>query len=95
MADKAKKITELPALTDPSGEDLLVIVDNPNGSSNATKKVTLTTLFSNTSANVSIRKFTPANSSIVVKGGTIFFDDNFLYVATSNNIIKRISFSSF
>ena len=39
MADKALKISELTAITAPSGDDILVIVDDPAGTP-ATKKVT-------------------------------------------------------
>lgn len=95
MADKAKKISELTALTGPAGEDLLVIVDDPTGTSNATKKVTVANFLGNSSANISLRISTPANSTINVKQGTIFFDSSFLYIATSNNNLKRVSLSSF
>lgn len=29
------------------------------------------------------------------KGGSIFWDDNYLYVATSNTVIKRVALSTF
>ena len=95
MADKAKKISELTALTAPAGEDLLVIVDDPTGTSNATKKVTVSNLLGNAAANIAIRNVTPANSTITVQQGTIFYDNTYIYVATSNNNLKRVSLSSF
>ena len=95
MADKAKKISELTALTAPAGEDLLVIVDDPTGTSNATKKVTVSNLLGNSAANVAIRNVTPANSTITVQQGTIFYDNTYIYIATSNNNLKRFSLSSF
>ena len=95
MSDKAKKISELTALTAPAGEDLLVIVDDPTGTSNATKKVTVSNLLGNSAANVAIRNVTPANSTITVQQGTIFYDDTYIYIATSNNNLKRVSLSSF
>ena len=53
MADRAKKITELTALTGPAGEDLLVIVDSP--SSNAvTKKITVANFLNAVAANVNV-----------------------------------------
>lgn len=94
MSDRAKKISELSALTAPSGDDFLVIVDDPAGSP-ATKKVTVANLLSNSSANVAIRGLTPANSTIAVKAGTMFYDANYLYVAVANNTLKRITLSSF
>lgn len=44
MSDRAKKITELTALTAPAGGDLFIIEDV---SANTTKSVTLTTLRTN------------------------------------------------
>lgn len=101
MADRSKSITELQSLTTPAGEDLLVIVDSPTSSAN-TKKVSVQTLFGNTQnltfvCNVLVteNKQTPANSSVTVRKGTVFFDDSYLYVATANNVLKRVSLSSF
>jgi len=94
MSDRAKKISELSALTAPAGVDLLVIVDDPSGSP-VTKKVTVADLFGNSSANVVIYNATPANSTITVKKGVIMFDSSYLYVAVANNSLKRIALSSF
>ena len=94
MSDRAKKITELSALTAPAGDDLLVIVDDVAGTA-TTKKVTVANLFGNSSANVVIFNATPANSTITVKKGTLLFDNNYIYIATSNNSLKRVSLSSF
>ena len=46
MSDRAKKISELTALTSASSDDLLVIVDAPSGTA-ATKKITVGNLFGN------------------------------------------------
>lgn len=94
MSDRAKKITELSALTAPAGDDLLVIVDDVSGTA-TTKKVTVANLFGNSTANVVIFNATPANSTITVKKGTLLFDNNYIYIATSNNNLKRVSLSSF
>lgn len=52
-----------------------------------------TTILSNVVfSNVS---FTPTNSTINVAKGTVWFDSNYMYVATSNNNVKRVSLSSF
>jgi len=109
MADRSKKISELTALTAPSPDDLLVIVDSP--SSNAiTKKVTVGDFLANSSSNVTVantkylsannliirRKQTPNSSSTPGElQGSVFFDDNFLYVVTTSGTIKRIALSSF
>lgn len=108
MADRAKKISELTALTSPAAEDLLVIVDAPTTNA-VTKSVTVGNLFGNCSANLTLsnaailnantvvvrNKQTPANSTATFTGGTIFFDENYLYIAVSNNTIKRVALSSF
>lgn len=94
MADKAKKISELTALTTISGDDLLVIVDDPAGTP-VTKKVTVANLLGNSAANVVIQNVTPANGTITVKKGTIMFDNDFIYIATANNVVKKVSLSAF
>ena len=94
MSDRAKKITELSALTAPSADDRMVIVDDPSGNA-VTKYVTVGNLFGNSAANVVIYNATPANSTITVKKGTLMFDTSYLYVATANNILKRIALTAF
>jgi hypothetical protein len=94
MADKALKISELTALTSISGDDLLVIVDDPSGTP-TTKKVTVANLLGNSSANVVIQNVTPANGTITVTKGTIMFDSSFIYIATANNVIKKVALSAF
>ena len=94
MSDRAKKISELSALTAPAAVDLLVIVDDPTGTP-ITKYVTVGNLLGNAAANVVIYNATPANSTITVKKGTLIFDSNYLYVATANNTLKRIALTAF
>lgn len=109
MADRAKKISELSALTVPSADDLLVIVDAP--SSNATTmKVTVGNLLTNAASNVVVkgayylsannlqvtRKATPVISTGTTDlQGSIWFDDNYIYVATANGTVKRAALSTF
>jgi hypothetical protein len=106
MADK--KITELPLQASASSDDLLLLVDNPNGTP-VSKKISVKNLFGSVNANtvfeqsvsvagdtVTIRTSkTPANSTVTVLKGAIFYDSTFLYVATDNNVIKRITLESF
>ena len=95
MTDRAKKISELSSLVSVTGDDLLLIVDDPSGTP-VTKKVTVSNLLGNSSANVVIYgNTTPANSTITIKKGTLMFDTNYLYVAVANNTIKRVSLESF
>lgn len=94
MSDRSKKVSELTALTSPAGEDLLLIVDDPSGTP-ITKKVTVSNLLGNSTANVVIYGTTPANSTITIKEGTIMFDNSYLYVAIANNTIKRVGLDTF
>lgn len=94
MSDRSKKVTELTALTSPAGEDLLLIVDDPSGTP-TTKKVTVSNLFGNSTANVVVFNTTPANSTITVKKGTLMFDSSYIYVAVANNLLKRVGLNSF
>jgi hypothetical protein len=94
MSDRSKKVSELTALTSPSGEDLLLIVDDPSGTP-TTKKVTVSNLFGNVAANVVIYNATVANSTITVKKGTIMFDSSYIYVAVANNVLKRVGLTAF
>jgi len=103
-----KKVSELTALTAPASEDLLLIVDDPSGAA-ASKKITVGNLFGNCSSNVTLSNTavlsanavvvrnsqTPANSTITVTKGTIFYDSDYLYVAVANNTLKRVTLSSF
>ena len=93
-----RKITELPSANTVAPTDLLVVVTNPNNLS-TTQKVSVNTLFTNavaTFANIAlVDKRTPANSSISVSGGTVFYDDNYLYISIANNVVKRITLESF
>ena len=109
MTDRAKKISELTALAGPSADDLLVIVDSPSANA-VTKKVTVANFLANTSANVTVKdSYTLSANSLIVRRkqtpdmsatagalqGSIFFDDNYLYVVTSNGTIKRAALSTF
>lgn len=40
-------------------------------------------------------KQTPANSTISIKEGRVFFDDDYLYIATANNNLGRVAIASF
>lgn len=110
MADRAKKITELATLTSPTPDDLMVIVDQPATGNVATMHVTVGNLLNNSAANVTVGNtfYLSANNllirrkatSIVSSGttdiqGSIWFDDNYIYVATANGTVKRAALSTF
>lgn len=89
MSDNSKKITEFPEITEASNTDVLLIVSNTSGNS-VTQKIQTINLKRILVIN------TPANSSsLSVKQGVVFTDSSFLYVATSNNFLKRVSLSAF
>jgi hypothetical protein len=89
MTNRAKKISELPVLSTPTVDDLLVIVDSP--SSNAvTKQVSVGDLFG-----ARIISGTPTSSSMAATAGTIMYDSTYLYIAVTTDVWKRISLSSF
>lgn len=150
MADRAKKVSELTSLTAASGDDLLLIVDDPSGTP-ATKSITVNALFAGnaiangafanlnvsdtatiataeiTTSNTNVGTFAnviatntaslqtvkvtgsilqidnttavTSNSATAVFGsgslhdGKMFWDENYLYIATSNTTIKRIALS--
>ena len=89
MSDRSKKITEFTENIQPSNTDVLLIVSNTSGNS-VTQKVQV----------VNLRKLpvlsTPANSSaLTIQQGSAFIDGSYLYIATGNNVLKRVSLSSF
>lgn len=94
MADRAKKITELVALTSAANNDLLVIQDV---SANSTKKIALTDLTKVVVSNTLIitGNSTPANSTISVPKGTLFYDNSYIYIAIADNTLKRVAIESF
>lgn len=102
MADRAKKISELDAHSNPAANNLLVIVDNPGLANSATKKITLNNLFGNVSCNVVITgdklqmPDTTAPTSPTSEGskGEIRFDPQYLYICVTANTWVRTSLSS-
>lgn len=100
MADRAKKISELSVLSSTNELDYIPIVDTHSNTTPTTKKITVGTLFGNVAtvsaqAIIMMNTSTPANSTPAVVEGTIWADNNYLYVATANNLIKRVSLSTF
>lgn len=93
MAIAGKKITEYASLGSPSGNTRLVVDHNGN-----TYQMNVATLFNNCSANLEVNTLviktsnTPASDGITVKKGTLFYDNNYVYVAIANNLLKRIAF---
>jgi len=95
MTERAKKITAFPALSGPNGNTYLVVAHTAANGVTNTYSLALTTLLGNSAANVVIRNATPANSSISVSQGTLFYDNTYLYIATANNVLKRVPLDNF
>lgn len=102
MSNTGVKTSELPVVNSVSGNDKIVVLSNTS-SSPVTSVITVNTLFSNT-ANLQVvaktliinNTATPSNSTATtIQSGTVFFDNNFIYIATSNNFVKRVALSSF
>jgi len=95
MATQAKKISELTELHTATGDDFLVIVNDPAGTP-STKKLSVKNLFGNSTVNVALTSISPSNSTMTaVKSGSVFFDSNYIYVAVANNLVKRVALSLF
>jgi hypothetical protein len=95
MTDNAKKTSELPTTNNAVANDRIIILKDPDGTP-LTRTIKVSDLLGNSTANVVVQRATPANSTVLtVKAGTMFFDNTYLYVATSNNNIKRVALSTF
>lgn len=95
MATEAKKVSQLTEITSATADDQILLVNDPAGTPSS-RKLSIRNLFGNSTVNVAITSISPSNSTMTaVKGGTIFYDSNYLYIAVSNNLIKRVSLSLF
>ena len=95
MATEAKKISQLDEIVTATGDDFVVVVNDPNGLP-VTKKMTVKNLMGNSSVNVAITSISPSNSTITsIKAGHMFYDLNYIYVAVEDNLIKRVALSLF
>jgi hypothetical protein len=87
---RAQQLTDLTQSNTASPSDLLYIVTNPYTTANGSFSITVSAL-----ASSMVKKLTPANSTINVAQGTIYYDNSYLYIATAANILQRISLTSF
>ena len=85
MADK--KVTQLTALTTPTAPDLLLIVDDPNGTP-VSKKITLKSLFGAVTSN------TVFSANVTVSGNRSQFASNVNITKTLTANTVKITFGS-
>jgi hypothetical protein len=97
MADNAKRTCDLPIANSANTSDRLLILQNANSAtSNTTATITVQNFFSNSVGVPCAVINSPSNSiALTITGGSIYTDGNFLYVAVSNNVLKRVALSSF
>jgi len=111
MATEVKKISELNLLQSANSTDVFVVVDDTSGTPVTKKMNVgrpLTQGLKGRFANTTISQLeitgdrvviqndkTPSSSTQTITKGSFFFDTNYLYIATANNIIKRVALSSF
>jgi hypothetical protein len=95
------KIDELAAANSVvANSRLLILQANTTANTVELKLANVTTFFSNVSsvkvANLVLStNSTPANSTITVPQGTMWYDTNYLYIAVANNTLKRVALTSF
>ena len=70
----AQKVSELSTLTTPASEDLILVVDNPNGTP-ASKSITLKNLFGAVPANTVVNRLT-TNANTTLNGSNTYITAN-------------------
>lgn len=102
-----KTIGQFPPLDNLTDSDKFIVEATRGGNTN-TYYTTLSLILSNSSANIVVsnvsilsantfivrNKQTPSSPTMTVTKGTLMYDDDYLYVATANNRIKRIAFDT-
>lgn len=96
MAEDAVAVTKLPVRTSLLSSDQFVCVSNAAGSNGGNVSlITVGNLFGNSQA-VPVQQADPANSiALTITQGSLFFSNNFGYIAVSPNVTKRFAISSF
>lgn len=96
MANNSVKIRSIQPKNNADGSDQLVGFSTV---SNSDVLIPVSNLYTNTvlMANqiIFMQNNTPANSTANVVQSTIWADNNYIYVAVSNNVIKRAALTSF
>ena len=79
MADK--KVTQLTTLATPNDEDLLLLVDDPNGTP-VSKKITVKSMFGSIPSNTAISGSLTVSSNATFSGGNTVFSSNVVVTGT-------------
>jgi hypothetical protein len=66
MTERSKKISELTALTNASGDDLLIIVDQPGTANAATNKITVGGFFANVNTNTAFKQTVSVGANLTL-----------------------------
>jgi hypothetical protein len=90
-----KQVGDLPVANSAVATDALIIERNPGANNAVTYQIEVQDLFNGTGINKLATKSTPANNAVTSSQGTIWFDDNYVYVTTANNVTKRAALSTF
>lgn len=92
---RAKKVSELTALTTPANTDLLLIVSDPDGAAES-KKITIGNLFGHVSSDVVLtgklvlpNTAPPTTTTSTGTKGEIRFDGGYVYICTATNTWRR------
>ena len=86
-------IRSFQACTAPTSNDILYVVSNTAGQ-DKDYNISLGKLLSQSNLNISATKLTNSNApsnNVVYDIGTLFFDNNYLYIVVSNNVIKKVN----
>ncbi len=85
MASQSKKTSDLPTSNTIARTDKLVIVTDPTGTP-ATQTITTDNF-----KKFFVEPLTPNGNTAPSSIGKIYFDTNFLYIAVSNTVIKKVA----
>lgn len=97
MAIRSKKILELSTLSTASNTDVIHIVDDPDGTP-VNKHITVGNLLRNVKGANNIitgGTFTNSTANGTVLAGQMYYDSDYLYIATDDGEVKRLTLSSF
>ena len=94
MTGESKRLVDVPTVNSIFNTDTVFVT-----SGGAVSQAPPASLYSNINFQVATvlvgNNYTPSNSTINVAQGTLWFDSTYLYVAIANNVLKRLTLSSF